>query len=100
MSRKHGKPHFEGMRKISDYTKSKHTKNNFKTWLNEAKYVQLIDMKNLLKEKIMKYEVIREKEGRIYPLQPSQHPIDNLKILKYKYNLVSNKLNMMVIKNG
>ena len=97
MSRKHGRPHLESSKKPTDYTKSNHTKNNFKKWLNEAKYEELIDKYNQLREAILKLNVTRTREGRIYPIQPSQNHIENLKIIKYKYNLISNKLNMMVI---
>lgn len=98
MSRKHARPKMEGIREIKDYTKSNHTKNEFKKWLNSAKYPELIDKQNQLREEILKYNATRAREGRIYPIQPSQHPIENLKVIKYKYNLICNQLNIITLR--
>jgi hypothetical protein len=100
MSRKHGKPKLEGFKKHTDYKNSNHTRNNFKEWLKKARYTELIDRANVYKEKIMQYQSTRAREGRIYPLQPSQNKIENLTMIKWKYNLLTNKINQEQIKGG
>jgi hypothetical protein len=97
---KYHKQRIESKKVQKDYRLSNHTRNNFKTWLKTATYKEVLQMYQAYKEKIMKYNVIRSKELRIYPLVKSQNKIENLQIMKYKYNLLTNKLNMMVIKNG
>ena len=101
MSRKHGKKLVlgNGIKPINDYTKSNSTRNNFKKWIKEASYKEVIEMFEIYKIKLMKYKTNIAKSGNLYALVPGTK-MENMKIVKYKYNLLCNKINMELIKHG
>ena len=76
-----------------------HTRNEFKKWLKDAKYKEVLEMYQTYKEKLMDYRSTIAKMGQLYERVPGTHK-ENIKIVKWKYNLLTNKLNLMVIKNG
>lgn len=75
-----------------------HTRNEFKKWLKEAKYKDVLEMYQTYKEKLMDYRFTISKIKQLYERVPGTRK-ENIKIVKWKYNLLTNKLNLMVIKN-
>jgi hypothetical protein len=78
-------------------TKFKHTKNNFKEWLNKATYTEVLDMYQTYKNKLFEYRGLLSKTKTLYSKGEKK---ENIKIVKYKYNLLTNKLNLITLKGG
>jgi hypothetical protein len=79
------------MDNTKDYTKSKNTRNRFKDWLKDASYTDLLKEYNKYNLKMMIYKKLGSK-GMIYPKVPSESPIENVKIVQYKLNLLKQLL--------
>lgn len=77
------------------------TKAKFKEFLKNSSYKELIDMYQAYKEKLMEYNSRISKEGRLYPLMAGTNSkMENIRMVKYKYNLLTNKLNLITLKEG
>jgi hypothetical protein len=76
------------------------TKNKFKTWLKQADYKEVLAMYQTYKEKLMLYNTMIAKTRTLYPKVKGADKLENIHIVKWKYMLLTNKLNLMVIKNG
>ena len=95
MSRKHHRHMALPERvKQTDYHKSNNTKNRFKQWLKEAKYQELIEMYQIYKLKLIEYNTIISKTKTLYPKIAGQDKLETKQIVKWKYNLLCNKLNI------
>jgi len=78
-------------------TEFKHTKNNFKEWLSKANYKETLEMYQRYKNILMSYRILMAKTQTLYSKGEKK---ENIRIVKYKYNLLLNKLHMMTIEGG
>jgi hypothetical protein len=77
------------------------TKAKFKEWLKNANYKDLVEMYQTYKLKLIEYRSRISKEGRLYSMQSGPtSKMENIRMVKYKYNLLTNKLNLITLKGG
>ena len=75
----------------------KHTRAKYKEHIKQIKYIDAIDELNQLKETLMKYNH-RSPEG-LYGIQPGDKK-ETKKILKWKINQLSQKINTLQTQRG
>lgn len=88
MSRKHRKqPVKEKVFELKDYTKSNHTKNNFKDFISKATHQELLKEYNKLNLLLQMMKV-----GHMKGLPTHEKGQENITIVKYKYNLICQEI--------
>ena len=87
MSKKHRKQTIPPKRIMqTDYKDSNNTKAKFKAWLKEVKYTELVDEYQRIKIVLLGMNNPRS------TIRPCEKGKENIKILRYKYNLISQAL--------
>jgi hypothetical protein len=88
MSRKHNKePSQERQIRVRDYTKSKHTKNNYLDSIKKFTREELFKEYNKLQLLLNMMRV-----GHMKGLSPYTKGQDNIQIIKWKYNVISQEI--------
>jgi hypothetical protein len=72
---------------VKDYTKSNHTRNNYRRFVKSAKHEELLSEYNKIGLLIQMMKV-----GNMKGMKPYEKGRDNIDILKYKYNLVCQEM--------
>ena len=71
------------------------TRNKFNDWLKDASYDDILKMYQSYKLKLMEY---RFTISKVHSLYHKGTKMENISMVKYKFNLLSNKLNLMTLK--